>query len=197
ALTLPASQVSAGPSGKRSSSNVGTVELFDPAASPFGATRSSFSAAVDPRRGAASSGTLYVVDRSASQLLAVSRDKPLRIANVGQRPLSAYRLGGRWVVTVDGSGTATVVAEGTLDPLRTLMLGAGPSDAAVTPDGRGLLVALGGGPKERGSTTALITGDPPTVTDKRETGPGAHTVRIGKSGRLAAVTAYFGRTVAI
>ena len=67
----------------------------------------------------------------------------------------------------------------------------------MAPDGRALVVALGGGPGERGATTAILAGDPPTVAAELPTGPGSHVVRIGKSGRFVAVAAYFGRTVAI
>jgi hypothetical protein len=178
---------------------LGSVDIFDPAASPFGASRSSWIVAVDPRRGAVSKASIFVVDRSAGQLLEVYQDqeRPPRVVNVGQSPLSAHRLVDGWIVTVDGAGTATVLTEDTLELTATIPLGAVPSDAAVTPDGRALLVALGGGPWERGATTSIIAGDPPRVVGKLSTGPGSHRVRISKSGRFAAVAASLGRSVAI
>lgn len=176
---------------------LGAVEIFDPTAAPFGASRSTWITAVDPRPGAVGEASVFVVDRSAGQLLEVSRERPPRVASVGQGPLSAYRLLDRWVVTVDAAGTATVLAADTLETQATIPLGDIPTDAAVTPDHRALLVALGGGPRDRGATTAVLAGDPPRLVGKLSTGAGSRRVRLSKGGRLAAVAAYFGRSVAI
>jgi hypothetical protein len=182
---------------------LGAVDIFDPAATPFGGSRRSFTSAVNPRCGAESDAPALVASSGQSQLIEMSLDRPPRITRVDQHPLSAYRLSGGWVVTVNAGGTATVLGEATLEPRATLSLGAEPSSVAVVPFGRALLIALGRGPGEggsrgeRGATTTIIAGDPPTVTATLETGPGSHSVRIGKSGRFAAVAAYSGRSVAI
>jgi DNA-binding beta-propeller fold protein YncE len=178
---------------------LGAIDVFDPAAVPFGGTRLSWAAAVDPRGSAAQRGgdEILIVDRGASQLLRLPHDEPLRIANVGQQPLGAFRLLNRYAVTVDAVGTATVVSLPNLEVRATLALGAVPSDAAVTSDGRALLIALGGGPRQQGALTAVVTGDPPVVSAKIRTGVGAHSVSVSKSDRAAVVTSYWTKTVAV
>ena len=178
---------------------LGAIDVFDPAAAPFGGTRLSWAAAVDPRGSSAQLGgdEILIVDRGASQLLRLPHDEPLRIANVGQQPLGAFRLLDRYAVTVDAVGTATVVSLPNLEVRATLALGAVPSDAVATSDGRALLIALGGGPRQQGALTAIVTGDPPVVAAKIRTGVGAHSVSVSKSDRAAVVTSYWTKTVAV
>ena len=54
----------------------------------------------------------------------------------------------------EAAGTATVLDADTLEPGAKLALGATPASFALAPDGRALLVALGGAGPDRGDTTA-------------------------------------------
>jgi hypothetical protein len=178
----------------------GAIELFDGLASPFAGARSSVTGGSEPRRGAqhTKGATLFVVDKATAQLLEVSADHPTRSAGVGKAPVAVYRLGDRWAVTLDAGGTAHVSdLKTSLEPTKTIALGGAVSRAAPTPDGRALFVALGGGAKERGDKTVLLAGEPPALARKFTTGAGSHAVSVGRSGKVAIVAAYWGRTVTV
>jgi hypothetical protein len=187
-------------SSERGVMGVGSVDLIDPAVTPFGASRRTWMAATDPRWGFAAEATAFVVDASQSRVVAIptapGAAPPVRV-RVDGRPISAHHLAGGWVVTVNGVGSVTVLEDRTLAPRGTLALGAEPAGAAVTPDGRALLVSLGGSPGERGAMTAVVMGDPPALAERIPTGPGSRAVRMSKSGRFVAVAAYAGRSVAL
>ena len=176
---------------------LGSIDVLEPLAAPFGGARVSWSAGVDPRPGRAAGGEGFLaVDRSSSQLLHLS-SSGLAVVNVGQQPIGAFALAGGYAVTVDGAGTATIVSLVTHEVKGSIALGAVPTDAAATADGRALLVALGGGPREHGATTAVITGDPPTLAARIDTGPGSLAVAVGRSDRIAVVTSYWTKAITV
>lgn len=187
-------------SSERGALGVGSVDLIDPAVTPFGASRRTWMAATEPRWGFAAEAVVFAVDTSQSRVVAIPTAPdapPPRSARVDGRPISAHHLAGGWVVTVNGAGSITVLEDRTLEPRAVLALGAEPAGAAVTPDGRALLVSLGGSPGERGAMTAVVMGDPPALIERIPTGPGSRAVRMSKSGRFVAVAAYAGRSVAL
>ncbi|HEY4116397.1 MAG TPA: hypothetical protein VGM56_01025, partial [Byssovorax sp.] len=142
---------------------------------------------------------LLVADRVTGQLFEIGGDKPMRSGLATKAPMGAFRIGERWAVVLEGAGNAVVVdlrAE-RLEATATIALGGGVSDAAVSPDGRTLLVALGGAARERGASTAVISGDPPVLAAKLETGLGSHAVSFAPSGEQAVVCATWARSLAI
>ena len=142
----------------------------------------------------ASRESVAALDRGGAQLLRITPGG-LEITPLGAAPrqnaLGGYRLGDRHLVVIDRAGAALVLAAADGAAVATLALGAPPADAALTPDGRALLISLGG------EETALVSGDPPAITARLRTGSGSRAVSIAASGRRAAVAAYLGRSVAI
>jgi hypothetical protein len=180
----------------------GSIDLLDPRATPFGAARVVFQIALDPDAAPLPEpGGVAVVDRGGSQRLRVTPSDPIEVAPIAATPrgglIGAFRLLDRYLVLVDAVGTATVVSDPGGVAVATLALGAAPTDAAPTPDGAALLVALGGGPRGRGAETVVLSGDPPAITARLATGAGSQAVSVGRAGRRAAVAAFWTRTVAV
>ena len=181
---------------------LGSIDLLDPRATPFGAARLVFPIALDPDAAPLPApGGIAVVDRGGTQLLRVSPPERIEIAPIAATPrggvIGAFRLRDRYIVIIDAVGTATVVSDPGGAAVATLALGAAPSDAALTPDGLALLVALGDGPRGRGAETVVVSGDPPALSARLATGAGSQAVSVGGAGRRAAVAAFWTRSVAV
>lgn len=180
------------------------VDLFDPSEEPFGATRRSISAGREPRLGMATSdgSALFFPDGASNTatLLRVSGTTEVKQATVDQGPEAAFVLGGdRWGITINSTArTATVVDLLTMNIQGTLMLGGVPRTGTVSPDGKMLLVILGGkGWPPSGSGVVVIAGNPPKMISTLATGKGAISVAVSKDGVRAAVAAYYDKIVSI
>src|SRR5262249_6365206 len=155
----------------------------------FAGARNAIPLGFEPRRGAQheKGQALLVVDKATAQLFEVSPDRPPRSATVGRAPVAAFRLGDHWALTLDASGAAALsdLRAGAPDAGKPLAPGGAVSRAAEAPDGKTLLVALGGGAKEKGAITAVVAGDPPAVVARYPTGAGSHAVSVSRSGKYA------------
>lgn len=191
------------------------IDLFDPAETPFGATRRSVAVGRDPRDGAVSSdgGSLLLPDRASNSatLLRIGGATESRSVEVGQEPIAAFVLAGdRWGVTLSGvSRTASVVRldapsddassdAGTAISVSTLLLPGAPRAGACPPDRSRIFVSLGGlESPPRGRGLAVIAGDPPEVVAVLETGEGAGSIGSSVDGRRAAVANYFAKSITV
>lgn len=185
------------------------VDIFDPAETPFGATRRSIPVGRDPRFGSvtAAGSAIFFPDfaSNSATLLDVGEETRVRTVDVGQGPIFGFVLAGdRWGVTLDAlARTATLVRldrptdTGTME-ISTLMLDGEPRDAALSPDGATLFVALGGQDEPpRGQGVAILGGDPPSIVATLPTGAGAINVAVAKDGARAAVANYFSKSITI
>lgn len=179
------------------------IDLFDPAETPFGATRRSIAVGRDPRRGAVSEdgGSIFFPDRVSNtvQLLDVARQTRGKEIRVGQEPEQAFLLrGDRWGITIDsGSRTATVVDLET-SQTTSLPLHGIPRAGVTSTDRTTLFVALGGTgwpPRDKG--VAVIGDDPPRILATLPTGEGAHALAVSQDGRRAAVANFVGKSLTI
>ncbi len=180
------------------------MDLFDPAESPFGATRRSISVGREPRPGAVTrdGSSVFFADRvsNLAALLGVDATTELRTVAVGQSPVGAFILGeDRYGITINSeAGTATVVDLKGMRWLGELMLAGPPGDGATAPDGSALFVSLGGTTRPpTGSGAAIIAGDPPQVVATLKTGRGASRVAVSKDSSRAAVANYWTKTITV
>ena len=178
------------------------LDLFDPAETPFGATRRSISVGRDPGDGAVSAdgSSILFVDRvsNTASLLRVDSVSEAVSAPVGIGPRAAFLLNrDKHGVTIDATArTATVLSLPALDRVGTLMLHGEPRDGATSPDGETLFVSLGGTSwPPSGSGAVVISGDPPQVVATVDTGRGAARVAVSPDGRRAAVVNFLDRAI--
>jgi hypothetical protein len=179
------------------------LDLFDPAETPFGATRRSIAVGREPRRGAVTEdgNAIFFPDRvsNAAHLLDVARQTTTTEVHVGQEPEQAFLIrGDRWGVTIDsGSRTATVVDLGT-SQTTSLALPGVPRVGVASVDRSTLFVALGGVEwPPRGTGVAIIGDDPPRVLANLPTGEGAHALAVTPDGRRAAVANFWAKSVTV
>lgn len=179
------------------------IDLFDPAETPFGATRRSIAVGREPRRGAVTEdgGSIFFADRLShtAQLLDVARQTTAREVRVGQEPQQAFLLrGDRWGLTVDSaSRTATVVD---LDTWQTtaLALAGVPRAGVASSDRSTVFVALGGTEwPPRGRGLAIVADEPPRVVATLPTGEGAHAVAVSQDGRRAVVANFWEKSLTL
>lgn len=180
------------------------IDLFDPSEEPFGATRRSISAGREPRLGMATSdgSALFFPDGASNtgNLLRVAGTTEVKQVTVDQGPVAGYVMGGdRWGITINSvARTATVVDLLTMNVHGTLMLGGVPRSGTVSPDGKMLLVVLGGQDwPPSGSGVVVIAGNPPKIISTLATGKGAISVAVSEDGSRAAVAAYYDKIVTI
>jgi predicted nucleic acid-binding Zn ribbon protein len=179
------------------------IDLFDPAETPFGATRRSIAVGREPRRGAVTEdgSAIFFADRLShtAHLLDVARQTTEREVRVGQDPQQAFLLrADRWGVTIDSaSRTATVVD---LDTWQTtaLALAGVPRSGVATADRTTIFVALGGTEwPPRGRGLAIIADEPPRVVATLPTGEGAHAVAVSPDGRRAVVANFRAKSLTL
>lgn len=180
------------------------IDLFDPAESPFGATRRSISVGREPRPGAltADGSALFFPDRvsNSAALLKVAATTELKEVAVDPRPEAGFLMNDDRVgVTINSAArTASVVSLATMAVERTLMLSGVPCSGEVSPDRRTLFVSLGGTDwPPKGSGVDVIAGDPPKVVASLPTGKGSCAVSVSKDGARAAVASYYNKSVFI
>lgn len=180
-----------------------SLELFDPLERPFGATRRTVSLGRDPRGGSVSldGRHLLTADRlsnSAWLFNVEGSQRPVSIP-VGQGPIAAFVLGGKYGLTLDGQArTATVIDLAAAQRTTTLLLPESPSRGTTDAAGTWLAVALGGTtwpPKGRG--VVLIAGDPPQIVARHDTGAGAGAVSASRDGRRVVVSCYADRELTL
>jgi DNA-binding beta-propeller fold protein YncE len=180
------------------------IDLFDPAESPFGATRRSIAVGRDPRQSAISHDgrRLILVDHVANtaSLLRVDRQTEQRVITVDRGPIAAFFMHNDTIGVVINaqSHTATVIDVDRFEKSNTIMLAGTPSHAAVTKQGDLLVVALGGEhwpPKESGAV--ILSGSPLRVSATIDTGRGASRVATAIDGSRAAVACYYDRLITV
>lgn len=185
------------------------IDLFDPAETPFGATRRSIAVGRDPRPGAVTSAgdAIFFPDYASNTaaIFPVSGQSAMRTAEVGQGPIAGFVMAGdRYGVTLNATArTASVVdlfSESSTDRLRvtTLMLSGEPRMGRLSKDGTTLFVTLGGRdepPREEG--VVIISGDPPEIVTTLPTGKGAISVAVAKDLSRAAVANYFAKSITL
>lgn len=177
------------------------IDLFDPAETPFGATRRSVAVGRDPRGTVAANGKqLFFVDHAANSasMLALDQSGRPKSVPVGRAPISAHLMhDGKFGVTLDAeAGTATVLDAARVAPVSTITLPGSPSHGAVSPDSKWLFVALGGAKKPaRDRGVAILADDPLRVVKKLDTSVGASRVAVSPTGTKAAVVNYLGRSI--
>ncbi|NUP09269.1 MAG: hypothetical protein HOW73_24725 [Polyangiaceae bacterium] len=185
------------------------IDLFDPAETPFGATRRSIAVGRDPRPGGVTSegDVIFFPDfaTNTASILPVSSPSDIRSAEVGQGPIAGFVMAGdRYGVTLDATARTASVVD--LAPtsgserirVTTLMLSAEPRMGRLSSDGTTLFVALGGGeepPRDEG--VAIIAGDPPEIVGTFPTGKGAISVAVAKDLSRAAVANYFAKSITV
>jgi DNA-binding beta-propeller fold protein YncE len=179
-----------------------SLEVFDPSERPFGATRRSVSIGRDPQPGAVThdGNTLIVADRLSNSAWIFhndAKDRPTSVP-VGSAPIAAFVLDNKWGITLDSEArTATVIDLASAKRTTTLMLPETPSAGAVSSDGKTLFVSLGGSWPPSGSGVAMISGSPPQVVLRRDTGAGAGRVALSLDGARAAIACYAGRELTV
>jgi DNA-binding beta-propeller fold protein YncE len=180
------------------------LDLFDPAESPFGATRRSISIGREPRAGALTSddGALFFPDRvsNTATLLRVTGTTDAKLTAVGQTPEAAFVMNGdRYGVTINaGARSASVVKLATMKVESTLMLDGVPRTGVTSSDQKTLFVVLGGTDwPPRGNGVAVIQGDPPKVVASLTTGEGPCAVAVAKDGSHAVVANYWSKSLTV
>jgi hypothetical protein len=180
------------------------LDLFDPAESPFGATRRSISVGREPRVGAISAdgSALFFPDRvsNSATLLRVAATTDAKQVAVDQSPEAGFLMDDdRFGVTINSAArTASVIALPSMEVKSTLMLSGVPCSGETSPDRRTLFVSLGGTDKPPKSTGVdVIAGDPPKVVASLPTGKGSCAVAVAKDGKRAAVANYFAKSITI
>ncbi len=185
----------------RAPTEPGSVILLDPATRPFGGARAAWSSLLEPRASAvprqASSDRALLFDRATAQVVRFSREGDPRLAPAGPQPIAAFPWPGDRAVVIGAAGEGTLASFLRREVLATVALGGVPSSAALSPEGRTILVALGGGLRGRGATTVALGGEPLRVLSTLQTGEGSHVVSVAPSGRLALVAATWGRVVTV
>ncbi|MBK6515151.1 MAG: hypothetical protein IPM79_19705 [Polyangiaceae bacterium] len=186
------------------------VDLFDPAESPFGATRRSVAVGRDPRSGSvtADGSAIFFPDfaSNTATLMPVSgSSENMRTTDVGQGPIAGFVMAGdQFGVTLNATArTASVVELGPTTPnkqmrVSTLMLSGEPRMGRLSRDGSTLFVSLGGLEEPpRAEGVAIIAGDPPEIVDTLPTGKGAISVAAANDLSRAAVANYFAKSITV
>ncbi len=182
-------------------------DLFDPAETPFGATRRSVSVGHDPRPGAVTGdrSSVFFPDHASNSvsLVSLGEQTKVRTAEVGQGPIAGFVMAGdRFGVTLNATAkTASVVdfaSTGDRINVSTLMLSGEPRNARQSSDRTTLFVTLGGREEPpRGQGVVVIGGSPPAVLSTLPTGTGAISVGVAKDGSRAAVVNYFSKSITV
>jgi hypothetical protein len=191
------------------------VDLFDPAETPFGATRRSISVGREPMDGAvtADGSALFFPDRASrtAELLYVGGTTEAKETSVDASPEAGFLMDDdHFGVTINSvSRTASILAipprfvppgqrPSAMELKSTLMLSGAPCAGETSPDRRTLFVSLGGTEKPpKGSGVDIIAGDPPKVVGSLPTAKGACAIAVSRDGTRAAVAAYFARSITI
>jgi DNA-binding beta-propeller fold protein YncE len=180
------------------------VDLFDPAETPFGATRRSIPLGRDLGEGDVSrDGTmLFFPDRvsGSARLLEVSSTTAADEVAVGGQPMAGYIFGDdRYGVTLDAATkTASVIEIGTMKVIDKLVLGGVPRTGALSPDRRMLFVSMGGDTyPPAGASVTVIAGVPPRVVTSLATGRGATQIAVAPDGTRAAVACWSDRLITV
>ncbi|MDI1451103.1 hypothetical protein [Polyangium sp. 6x1] len=179
----------------------GSVVVLDPATKPLGGARAAWSSLLEPRAStaprAASSERALLFDRATAKVVGFSMGAEPRLAPAGPQPLAAFPWPGDRAVVIGAAGEGTLVSLEHREVLATVALGGVPSSAALSPEGRTILVALGGGPRGKGATTVVLGGEPLRIVSTLQTGEGSHVVSVAPRGRLAFVAATSARVVTV
>ena len=180
------------------------VDLFDPAETPFGATRRSIPLGRDLGEGDVSrDGTmLFFPDRLAgsARLLEVSSTTAADEVAVGGQPVAGFIFGDdRYGITLDAAAKSAVVVElSTMQVIDSLVLGGVPRSGTLSPDRKMLFVSMGGDTyPPAGASVTVIAGDPPRVVTSLATGRGATQVAISPDGTRAAVACWSDRSITV
>jgi DNA-binding beta-propeller fold protein YncE len=180
------------------------IDLFDPAETPFGATRRSISVGREPMDGSVTrdGAAIFFPDRVANTatLLQVAATTDAKLVAVGQSPEAGFLVDGdRFGITINSaSRTASVIDLSTMALSATLMLDGPPRSGATSPDGSTLFVSLGGTEvPPKGSGVAVISGSPPKVVASLPTGEGAMGVAVSKDGTRAVVANYWDKSLTV
>ncbi|MDI1433528.1 YncE family protein [Polyangium sorediatum] len=185
----------------RTPTESGSVVVLDPAAKPFGGARAAWSSLLEPRASAAprvaSSERALLFDRATAKVVGFSVGAEPRLAPAGPQPIAAFPWPEDRAVVIGAAGEGTLVSLERREVLATVAFGGVPSSAALSPEGRTILVALGGGPRGKGATTVVLGGEPLRIVSTLQTGEGSHVVSVAPRGRLALVAAASARAVAV
>jgi DNA-binding beta-propeller fold protein YncE len=179
------------------------IDLFDPAETPFGATRRSIPLGRELGAGDVSSdGTLLLFpDRvsNSATLLTVSAITTAGEVAVGASPIAGFIFDDRYGITLNAaSKTASVIDLGAMDLADTLMLDGVPRSGALSPDRKMLFVAMGGDTyPPAGASVTVIAGDPPRVVTSLATGRGATSVTVSPDGTRAAVACWSDKSITV
>lgn len=180
------------------------VDLFDPAETPFGATRRSIPLGRELGEGDVSrDGTmLFFPDRlsGSARLLEVSATTAADEVAVGGQPMAAFIFGDdRYGITLDASAkTASVIEIASMKVTDTLVLGGVPRVGALSPDRKMLFVSMGGDTyPPAGASVTVIAGAPPRVVTSLATGRGATHIAVSPDGARAAVACWSDRSITV
>ncbi len=180
------------------------IDLFDPAETPFGATRRSIPLGRELGLGDVSrDGTLlFFPDRisSSATLLRVATTTTTSEIPVGANPVAGFIFGAdRWGITLNASSkTASVIDLAAMEVTDTLMLDGVPRSGALSPDRSMLFVSMGGDTyPPAGANVMVIAGDPPRVVTSLATGRGATSIAVSPDGTRAAVACWSDRSLTI
>ncbi len=180
------------------------IDLFDPAETPFGATRRSIPLGRELGLGDVSRDgqLLFFPDRvsSSATLLRVSATTSTSEVAVGTNPIAGFIFGAdRWGITLNASSkTATVIDLAAMEVTDTLMLDGVPRSGALSPDRSMLFVSMGGDTyPPAGANVTVIAGDPPRVVTSLATGRGATSIAVSPDGTRAAVACWSDRSITV
>jgi len=180
------------------------IDLFDPAETPFGATRRSIPLGRELGAGDVSrDGTLLLfpdrVSNSATLLKVAATTSAAEVA-VGASPIAGFIFGDdRYGITLNSvARTASVIDLDSMSLADTLMLDGVPRSGALSPDRKMLFVTMGGDTyPPAGANVTVIAGDPPRVVTSLATGRGATAVAVSPDGTRAAVACWSDKSVTI
>jgi len=167
------------------------VDLINPDETPFGASRRSLSAGVQPRTPGVTSdgGRLLFPDRMSNQVTLVqldSADAPATLG-VGVRPEEVVVFpGDRHAVSLDnGSSSLTIIALAPFARESTIPLTTPPTAATSSTIGGYVAVALGG-KRGEGQGVILLAGEPPRIAARAVTGRGPSAIATSANGNMLA-----------
>lgn len=180
------------------------VDLFDPAETPFGATRRSIPVGRELGAGDVSrDGTLlFFPDRvsNSATLLRVSSTTTASEVTVGAVPTAGFIFGAdRYGITLNASAkTASVIDLAAMEVTDTLMLDGVPRSGTLSPDRRMLFVSMGGDTyPPAGTSVTVIAGSPPRVVHSLATGRGATSIAVSPDGTRAAVACWSDKSITV
>ncbi|MBW2524096.1 MAG: hypothetical protein JRI23_07970 [Deltaproteobacteria bacterium] len=180
------------------------IDIFDPAETPFGATRRSIAVGREPSPGVSIEGgkALFFADRASNSagLLRIAEATETVTVPVGQSPEVALVMGEeRYGLTVNSQArTATVLRLPRMERAATLMLAGAPRTGVTDPGGTVAFVSLGGTAwPPTGTGVAVIAGDPPKVIASFETDKGANRAASSADGSIGAVANYWGKSITL